>query len=387
MLQDLEQRGDDTGGEEANYQPPKSASRKLITVAVLLVATVVFYLLLRAIEPSQLDDILERISGSEPQPVAPTKKVSVNKELDKLMPIKKTPPAAEPVPAATAPKTTTAQPSVDDTATPTASSRDNLAQPPTADIAKDIESGEQITEEVNIDDSVVDARQDTKVLLNPENPPPPSNAAQTAPSALSGDLSVSKTEAMTSEDQIASLLVLGTEAAQNQNFGKAVLAFDAILELDPTRHDVRKRLSVVLYSQNRDNRVVSLLQDGIHLSPGRADLRLMLARLWHRQQKTRELYEVLKPLDPNVENNSEYLELKASAATSLERYTEAASLYERLANHSPEQSRWWLGLAIAQDKQGKMRNALEAYLRAAELQQLPSSVTEFVNKRIEVLGG
>ena len=378
MLQDLEQRGTDTG-EEANYQPPKSPSRKLITVAVLLVATVVFYLLFRTIKPGQLDDIMGMISDSKPQPVAPTKKVLVNEEFDRLMPIKNATPETDPLPEKTAPKAMTAA--------VTDSSRGTLTEPPKTDIAKDINNNAQIAGNVNINDSVDDARRDTKVLLNPQNAPPANIVMPAEPSIPSGELSVSRAEATTSENQIASLLALGTEAAQNQNFGKATVAFDAILELDPTRHDVRKRLSVVLYSQNRDNRVVSLLQDGIILAPERADLRLMLGRLWHRQQKPHELYEVLKPLDPNVDDNSEYLELKASAAADLEFYPEAENLYRRLANHSPQQSRWWLGLAIAQDKQGKVRDALEAYLRASESQQLSGSVTEFINKRIAVLGG
>lgn len=395
MLQDLEQRGDGAEGENADYQPPKSSSsRKFTLIAILLVATVVFYFLLRAIEPSQLDEIMAMISSEQPQPVAQTKKVSVNSELDKMMPAKTNNPDPNPVPpASTQTNFSTNTPATNNIISNAAGDIEaadgNVAQTesvPATTTTSDDTSNETMLAS-GIDDSVVDATADERVLLNPDNAPPQDVAQEAEASAPTGELRVSRAEAITPEDQIANLLMLGTEAAQSQDFGKAVAAFDAILELDPTRHDVRKRLSVVLYSQNRDNRVVSLLQDGIQLSPDRADLRLMLGRLWHRQQKTRELYEVLKPIDPNVEDNSEYLELKASAATKLGLFPEAANLYERLASHSPEQSRWWLGLAIALDKQGNVRDALEAYLRATELQQLPGSVTEFVNKRIAVLGG
>ena len=391
MLQDLEQRGDGAEGENADYQPPKSSgSRKFTLIAILLVATVVFYFLLRAIEPSQLDEIMAMISSEQPQPVAQTKKVSVNSELEKMMPAKTNNPDPNPVPpASTQTNFSTNSLATNNAAGDIEAANGNVAQ--TEAVPATTTTPDDTSNETNlasgIDDSVVDATADERVLLDPDNAPPQDVAQATEAGAPTGELRVSRAEAVTPEDQIANLLMLGTEAAQSQDFGKAVAAFDAILELDPTRHDVRKRLSVVLYSQNRDNRVVSLLQDGIQLSPDRADLRLMLGRLWHRQQKTRELYEVLKPIDPNVEDNSEYLELKASAATKLGLFPEAANLYERLANHSPEQSRWWLGLAIALDKQGNVRDALEAYLRATELQQLPGSVTEFVNKRIAVLGG
>lgn len=389
MLQDLEQRDEGAGGESADYQPPgSSGSRKFTLIAVLLVATVVFYFLLRAIEPSQLDDIMALISSEKPRPVAQTKKVSVNSELDKMMPAKTSHPDPNPVPVTSTPPNLTTNNPADNSATLTATAAETpetQATPETPATQGNASGG--VAPAPGFDDSVVDASADVRVLLNASNAPPQPISQGSGETPPSGALRVSRTEAVTPEDQITNLLALGMEAAKNQAFGKAIAAFDAILELDPTRHDVRKRLSVVLYSQNRDKQVVSLLRDGIQLSPDRADLRLMLGRLWHRQKKTRELYEVLQPMDPNVEDNSEYLELKASAATELGLYSEAASLYERLANHSPEQSRWWLGFAIALDKQGNARDALEAYLRASELQQLPASVTEFVNKRIAVLGG
>ena len=62
----------------------------------------------------------------------------------------------------------------------------------------------------------------------------------------------------------------------------------------------------------------------------------------------------------------------------------AANSYQQLTVAQPTEARWWLGLGIALDKQGRPLAALDAYRKALTL-PLSAGSRQFVQQRIEQL--
>ncbi len=210
-------------------------------------------------------------------------------------------------------------------------------------------------------------------------------AQQEGEQAELGELRVSRVGEQTREDKLALMLDEANAAINAEQTSTAIHILDQALELAPDRHDIRKRLAVVLFANQQDKLAESVLTDGVRLSPERVDLRLMLGRMLHRQKKMQSLYHMLKPLSPNVNLHSEYLALKAAAAHQLGQYEEASLLFAELVEFDDARSNWWLGLAIAKDKQGKTEDALNAYRKVIQLQQVSQAVLDFVENRIGVL--
>ncbi|UAA39089.1 tetratricopeptide repeat protein [Paraneptunicella aestuarii] len=390
MLQDLEQRNDGNGNEPADYQKKQALhTRKLLLFIIILLLVAIGYFSFRHVGSAVFIEAFEKLGLFEQeQPREKSKKVSVNSELDRMMPARSGNDNTE----ATAPvENKVAQSStVEQSASMTASQAINT----TSDANPQTEQPSDVQKEASLNTGAAEDYTKTREgemsdALEAESTMDEATAMVDDSSDASGKetFEVSRSAEMSVEDKIASLLTAANEAVQAERIPSAIAAFNAILELQPSRHDVRKRLAVLLYSNDQESDAETLLRQGMDLAPDRIDLRLMLGRLLHRQQKTTELYNVLKVVRPSVEQNSEYISLLAMAAQQLNYHQEASELYGLLASYEPEQSRWWLGIAISSDKMQNVPLALDAYRRVQDLNQLSVSVMEFVKQRIKALGG
>lgn len=207
----------------------------------------------------------------------------------------------------------------------------------------------------------------------------------TSPEVASGELLVSRVGEQTLDEKLAKMIDKANMAINAEQAPVAINILDQALEIAPERHDIRKRLAVVLFANQQDTLAETVLHDGVSLAPDRVDLRLMLGRMLHRQKKMQSLYDLLKPLTPSVELHSEYLALQAAAAHQLGHYDEAALLFSQLVEFDASRSNWWLGLAVAQDKQSHEVAALKAYRKVVQLQQVSQAVLNFVENRIGIL--
>lgn len=408
MLQDLEQRNDGNGNEPADYQKnPTPYTKKLLVFIIVLLLVVIGYFSFRHVGSAVFIEAFEKLGLFEQeQPQANAKKVSVNSELDKMMPARSgnnTDVVSVPVKngelqpesivesdsnlisgqtsyspsSPTSGITTTSELKADisQKGTLNAGNQDALTQTMASAVSSKTSESEGIGAQNQTADNENGMKESTQVV------------DEASESSGKETFEVARSAEMTSEEKISSLLTAANEAVQAERMSSAIAAFYAILELQPSRHDVRKRLAVLLYSNEQESDADMLLRQGLDLAPDRIDLRLMLGRLLHRQQKTSELYNVLKVVRPSVEQHSEYLSLLAMAAQQLNHHQEASELYGLLASYEPEQSRWWLGIAVASDKMQNVPLALDSYRRVQDLNQLPVSVMEFVKQRIEALGG
>jgi MSHA biogenesis protein MshN len=173
------------------------------------------------------------------------------------------------------------------------------------------------------------------------------------------------------------------------NDGDGTLAIDRLQQLlirEPQNIPGRKKLASLLFAQGQDKQAAKILQQGLDNHPRRSDLRLMLARLHVQQQHDEQAFSLLEGFEPSVETQGEYWAYRGALAQRLSKYTLAKKDYLQLTRSDPSKASWWLGLAIAQDRLGHKPEALEAYRKANDKDQLSAAVLTFMRRRMAALG-
>ncbi|QUM83207.1 lipopolysaccharide assembly protein LapB [Moritella sp. 28] len=178
--------------------------------------------------------------------------------------------------------------------------------------------------------------------------------------------------------QAEAALLAGDKARAKQLFSK-------VLMLDK-QHDLsREKLAAILYGEERTQLAVTLLQEGLSVSPEYTNFRLMLARIYLKNKNKQQAYYYLKPHMPEVDGHVDYYAMLAGLAQSLDDLDTALIAYKKLTDYEPNRAKWWLGLGISADKAQQLRLALTAYHTAQNMGQLSASSRNYINARIAQL--
>lgn len=164
----------------------------------------------------------------------------------------------------------------------------------------------------------------------------------------------------------------------------AIESYRQILAVKPTDSKARERLSGLLFGSGNVLEAVKVLEQGIRLAPAHYDYRLYLARIYTGAGRNAEAIKVLSQATPPVNGNVDYYATLASLARDSGDYAVAEQAYRKLALAETRDGKWYLGLAIVQEKQGRTKEALPAYRNAGQL-YLSKASRDFVQKRIRVL--
>ncbi|XOV79580.1 MAG: tetratricopeptide repeat protein [Aestuariibacter sp.] len=399
MLNDLDQRGavDDPDDLDGEYAQPAEAKRvkNMVLFIIVVVTVAAAYFTYRTLGKQYFVDLYTQVEpqvmdllGIEQEKKKQSKKVSLNPALDQMMPTR----AGD-----------VAVPDLTEIAT----QAPNEAK--IAEMAQMLVDGEMATETAaeNITQpedlpeiSPMIPQERTKRIVDTESPVTtemPEVVAENRIETSEIEPETSETEDLppqitrtTPSDNNARITELSDLASQAMNNKRPMMAaayLRELLGLQPDDVSARKKLAVILYSNNDKNGARSMLGDGINLLPDRPDFRLMLARIYFKEQNYFAAYETLEPMEPEIKTHPEYYALQANVAKELAMFVEASHLYGRLALNEPGRAQWWLGLAISLDKSGESNGAVKAYERASDLRQLSASAEDFIRERILALGG
>ena len=394
MLKDLEQREGQT--LSGRYQPPQPSRWRLALIAWLLallcipvLAYGVWHLWLDQPEdapaPAAASPVVATpaasVAQSAPshvevtaQPVAPA--VAVTMEQQTAAPV------VQPATAAVAPAAVTSSPQqqVASVAGVASVTETSLPGP-----------------ETRTPDSGVGTNPDNgleETLLGPDEGPQLTEAALQAddstttmadeyPAEPQGSLEIAE-EHLSPQQEAALARRKGLQALTKGQLDVARDSFSRVLANDPLDHEIRERLAGLLYGDGRIPEAQQLLDEGIRLAPSRADFRLMQARLALATGNKAAALQSLSGWEPPVSANLDYYATRAALAQELSQPGVAASSYQQLTVAQPTEPRWWLGLGIALDKQGRPLAALDAYRKALTL-PLSAGSRQFVQQRIEQL--
>ncbi|WP_405329276.1 tetratricopeptide repeat protein [Ruminobacter sp.] len=165
---------------------------------------------------------------------------------------------------------------------------------------------------------------------------------------------------------------------------KAVEAYKNVLAVDPRDTEAREKLAGLYYGQDNHAEAIRVLDRGIALTPTHYDYRLFLSRIYKAHGDNAKALKVLEKANPPVAGNIDYYATMASIARESGDYVAASKAYTALASTNTSDGKWYLGLGISEEKQGRHRQALEAYRKASTL-YLSQSSRKFVEGRIKFL--
>lgn len=157
------------------------------------------------------------------------------------------------------------------------------------------------------------------------------------------------------------------------------------LSLAPQLHEVRKSVALYYYAQGDVVKAQSLLQKGVLFFPEYADFNLMLSRIALKAGDLQKAYLYLEKHPPLVAGNLDYYASHAALAQKFKKYAQAERLYISLLSQRPNNGRWRMSLAIAQDKQAKTAVALKNYKNALLQTDLSANAKGYIKQRLTYL--
>lgn len=196
-------------------------------------------------------------------------------------------------------------------------------------------------------------------------------------------LSISRSK-LSPERVVQNKLQKAEQAIIDNDIPKAEKLFEDVLLIQPDNKGARKQLSALWFGRKLFRPALNLLSQGMAIYPDDIDFRLMKARILLNQNKNKEALYVLNSLAeaPNVE----YQVLLANIAQSLSEAPSVILAYQQLVILESHKSKWWMGLAVALDRDSQFIKARTAYEMALSTGNLSSNSAQFIRQRMSELG-
>lgn len=156
------------------------------------------------------------------------------------------------------------------------------------------------------------------------------------------------------------------------------------LDLLATHSKAREMLAVLYLQQQRLAEASQVLTEGMKLLPGHLPFREIYARILMAKNQLPQAITMLNQDAPNLDQQPNYHALLAGLYQQNQQHEQAAATYLKLIKHNPQQSQWWLGMAISLEKLHKNAEAISAYKKAREL-KLPARLMKYVDSRLQYL--
>ncbi|WP_339720783.1 tetratricopeptide repeat protein [uncultured Paraglaciecola sp.] len=360
MLQDLEARQTQTDEIQADYQAPPKKQSKLLVLLLLILALAAIIFALTDIDSLFGDTKSNQVKATTDSQALPAKATN-----------KMTMVSEKVAPAPIHVKDIKNQPVKANISTQTPDTEIQLPNEVLAEKATPLQKSHTATNQIQPIDSQGESIE-TTTKAEPLN--------ETAASSFS------KTDT-SQENNSNSLKQRIVESLNDDDLDLAKSLLYELLETEPTNIKARKKLASLQFAQGNYAQSKQLLVQGIELHPVQSDLRLMLARLYMVQKAPSQAINILTEFQPSTGNQVEYLGYRAALAQQLKQTKLAMSDYQSLTIIESTNAKWWLGLGIAKDQLGETNMAVKAYTKALSLDQLDSSVNDFIRQRISVLAG
>lgn len=161
--------------------------------------------------------------------------------------------------------------------------------------------------------------------------------------------------------------------------GEALDGMRAALKIDPAYVPVRQALLRHLLDLRRMDDAMIVLQEGVDLMPAQTGWAMSLARLQLEHGDLAAADRTLARSQGYAEANADYAGFQGHLKSRLGAHRQAATHYQRASRLVPNEGRWWLGLGLALEADGRVpeaRDALRRALAAGSLNAELSAVAE-----------
>jgi MSHA biogenesis protein MshN len=174
-------------------------------------------------------------------------------------------------------------------------------------------------------------------------------------------------------------------AVQAQRQGatdEAITKFRSALDEHSEHAAARQALAAVLIDLKRYDEAEDLLRRGTEIASTRLASTLALARLKVERGQSAAALDLLVKNSVIGERSADYQGFAGALLNRAGRYREAVDRYQSATRIAPAEARWWAGLGIALEADGKPAEARDAYLRARALPGLPAELLQHIDSRL-----
>ncbi|GAC13788.1 MSHA biogenesis protein MshN [Aliiglaciecola lipolytica E3] len=197
-----------------------------------------------------------------------------------------------------------------------------------------------------------------------------------------GSFEIKSSDKPLNKDELKQQVQLALKRGDEQS---AIKLLNQLVNVTPENTSARKRLAAMLFAQGNHSRANEVLERGIILYPGNVELRIMQAKLYEQAKKPMQGFELLLSHPVSAYQSPDYIAYRAALAQKVERFEQAKLDYQQLVKSQSANAKWWLGLAVVEERLGNMVAALDAYQHVKQLSQMSVEVEEFVEQRIRYL--
>ncbi|GAD75511.1 hypothetical protein VAZ01S_026_00170 [Vibrio azureus NBRC 104587] len=173
------------------------------------------------------------------------------------------------------------------------------------------------------------------------------------------------------------------KALEANELDAALMAFHEVLRHQPQDIQARQKLAALYFGKGETRKAYELLQAGISLDMDNQKLRLALAKMLMRTEQPEAALSPLLYLPAAA--NQEYLAMRAILAQKNKQTPVALESYHLLVQRQPANARWWLGLAIQQERENQFKEARSSYLSALRKVGISNQSQDFIRQRLHHL--
>lgn len=163
----------------------------------------------------------------------------------------------------------------------------------------------------------------------------------------------------------------------------ALKGYAEALRYTPQNEDVRQKLAILYFGKGDARKAYELFQSGIKLNTNSEKLRLGLSKLLVKANQAEAALSPLVHLPPNP--TQDYLAMRAALSQKSQQEEIALESYQKLVEIDSDNARWWLGLAIQQERQLDLTAAKQSYQGALTRVGISSQSQSFVRDRLNIL--
>lgn len=187
-----------------------------------------------------------------------------------------------------------------------------------------------------------------------------------------------------SPKEIAQNNIEKAEKAQQQGrLTQAEEYWRKALAATPDNKNVRKKLAALQYGRNKVTDALATLETGFQRDKTDTDFRMLSARILEREAKPGAALNVLLKNWPKTEENPDYSQKVALLAQDTGNSSIAEAAYSRLVDAQPNEGRWYVGKALAQEQQDSAA-ALKTYQLALE-RVTHAPTRQFIERKVAAL--
>lgn len=201
--------------------------------------------------------------------------------------------------------------------------------------------------------------------------------------ALSGSVKISKSPVLATPRDRAEAEYRRAEMAASAGHGADASAIlRGALKIDPGHIQARQALMRLLLEQRKPEEAIAVLNEGLVLLPGQIGWAMSLARLQLEQGDLAAADRSLLRSQTYAEASAEHAGFQGHLKSRLGENHQAASYYLKASRLAPGEGRWWLGLGLALEAEGKPGESKEAFRRSLATANLPAELSAIAQQHL-----